>query len=135
MFLPGGAMGKGLANMGIIGSESGYAMGIGAARAAARKGDFSSASSLMSSVGGARALGEGASTPIPQGYNFNSMMTSQYNALTPNARRMFREEMRRTNPHRLQAFDSYYRGLSGGSMGNAGGGVTGGAFGPDIIRP
>ena len=34
------------------------------------------------------------------------------------------EKMRRTNPHRLQAFDSYYRGLSGGSMGNAGGGVT-----------
>ncbi len=45
MFLPGGAMGKGLANMGLIGSESGYAMGIGAARAANSKNAASAVSS------------------------------------------------------------------------------------------
>ena len=60
MFLPGGAMGKGLANMGIIGSESGYAMGIGAARAANSKNAasaVSSANAYMDKLGSFNASG------------------------------------------------------------------------------
>ena len=48
----------------------------------------------MSSIGGARSFGWRCLTPIPQGYNFNSMMTSQYNALTPKMlEEMFRGEL------------------------------------------
>ena len=60
MFAPGGAMGKGLANMGIIGSESGYAMGMGAARAANSKNAasaISSANAYMDKLGSFNASG------------------------------------------------------------------------------
>ena len=60
MFLPGGAMGKGLANMGIIGGESGYAMGMGAARAANSKNAasaVSSANAYMDKLGSFNASG------------------------------------------------------------------------------
>ncbi len=60
MFAPGGAMGKGLANMGLIGGESGYAMGMGAARAASSKNAasaISSANAYMDRLGSFNASG------------------------------------------------------------------------------
>ncbi|BAM32914.1 hypothetical protein HCBAA847_1684 [Helicobacter cinaedi CCUG 18818 = ATCC BAA-847] len=128
MFLPGGAMGKGLANMGIIGGDSMMAAGVGAARATASK----SATSLLDSVGRAGAAPTPSAgvinAPYVGGYNFTPKMAMQYNAMSNQGKEIFRRELGNMSPNRLTQFERFLKGEAQTPLGNAGGGVTGGVL-------
>ncbi|WP_181892054.1 hypothetical protein [Helicobacter cinaedi] len=126
MFLPGGAMGKGLANMGLIGGDSMMAAGVGAARATASK----SATSLLDSVGRAGAAPTPSAgvinAPYVGGYNFTPKMAMQYNAMSNQGKEIFRRELGNMSPNRLTQFERFLKGEAQTPLGGAGGGVTGG---------
>ncbi|WP_237021634.1 hypothetical protein [Helicobacter cinaedi] len=144
MFLPGGAMGKGLANMGLIGSESGYAMGMGAARAASSKNAasaVSSANAYMDRLGSFNAgggLGQLRANYELAERGFSNIALSGSPKEVMNAR-MAMEKARKAYNKGLATEESlnrqfnalspqaksYMNGLSGG---NTGGGVTGGVI-------
>ena len=139
MFLPGGAMGKGLANMGIIGSESRYAMGIGAARAASSKNAasaVSSANAYMDKLGSFNAsggLGQLRANYELAERGFNNIALSGSPKEVMNAR-MAMEKARKAYIATEASLNRQYNALSPQARkhvdkelgGNAGGGVTGG---------
>ena len=110
-------------------------MGVGAARATASK----SATSLLDSVGRAGAAPTPSAgvinAPYVGGYNFTPKMAMQYNAMSNQGKEIFRKELGNMSPNRLTQFERFLKGEAQTPLGGAGGGVTGGAFGPDIIRP
>ena len=139
MVLPGGAMGKGLANMGIIGSESGYAMGMGAARAANSKNAasaVSSANAYMDKLGSFNAsggLGQLRANYELAERGFNNIALSGSPKEVMNAR-MAMEKARKAYIATEASLNRQYNALSPQARkhvdkelgGDAGGGVTGG---------
>ena len=139
MFLPGGAMGKGLANMGIIGSESRYAMGIGAARAASSKNAasaVSSANAYMDKLGSFNAsggLGQLRANYELAERGFNNIALSGSPKEVMNAR-MAMEKARKAYIATEASLNRQYNALSPQARkhvdkelgGDAGGGATGG---------
>ncbi|CAM3467362.1 hypothetical protein [Helicobacter labetoulli] len=142
MFLPGGAMGKGLANVGLIGSESGYAMGMGAARVANSKNAASAASSAnaymdkLGSFNASGGLGQLKANYELAERGFNNIALSGSPREVMNAR-MAMDKARKAYNKGLATQNSLsrqYNALSPQARkhvdkelgGDAGGGVTGG---------
>ena len=133
MFLPGGAVGKTLANVGAIGAESTMAIGVGRANQLAA----TTRTSMLERGLAGKPTAAPSNAPRLEysgSYTFSNSMFRDFGNMKLNEQRGFMRDFRQQSPSRANAFERQYNALHQNPLGSNGGIVTKNINTPNIIQ-